>query len=57
MIVERARRYAEAIRERPGLTHGQLAAREGVSGPRVDQGLSTLRLHEAILVDLTDSRG
>ncbi|MCB9690109.1 MAG: hypothetical protein H6735_34020, partial [Alphaproteobacteria bacterium] len=54
-IVERARRYAEAIREEPGLTQGQLAAREGVSGPRVNQVLSMLRLHEAILVDLTDA--
>ncbi len=53
-IVERARRYAEAIREEPGLTQGQLAAREGVSGPRVNQVLSMLRLHEAILVDRTD---
>lgn len=54
MIVERARRYAEAIREEPGLTQGQLATREGLSGPRVNQVLSMLRLHEAILVDLTD---
>jgi len=53
-IVERARRYAEAIREEPGLTQGQLATREGLSGPRVNQVLSMLRLHEAILVDLTD---
>jgi Winged helix-turn-helix DNA-binding len=52
-IVDRARRY-EAIREEPGLTQGQLAAREGVSGPRVNQVLSMLRLHEAILVELTD---
>jgi transcriptional regulator with XRE-family HTH domain len=53
-MVERARRYAAAIREEPGLTQGQLAEREGVSGPRVNQVLSILRLDPSILADLTD---
>lgn len=53
-MVERARRYAAAIREEPGLTQGQLAEREGVSGARVNQVLSILRLDPSILADLTD---
>ena len=53
-MVERARRFAAAIREEPGLTQGQLAQREEVSGPRVNQVLSILRLDPSILADLTD---
>jgi transcriptional regulator with XRE-family HTH domain len=53
-MLERARRYAAAIREEPGLTQGELAEREGVSGPRVNQVLSFLRLDPSILADLTD---
>lgn len=53
-MVERARRYAAVLREEPGLTQGQLAEREGVSGARVNQVLSILRLDPSILGDLTD---
>ncbi len=53
-MVHRARVYAKALRSEPGLTQGQLAAREGVSGPRINQVLSILRLEESILADMTD---
>ena len=53
-MVTRARCYAAAIREEPGLTQRQLAQREGLSGPRVNQVLSILRLDPSILADLTD---
>ena len=42
--VERARRNAAVPREEPALTQGQLAEREGVSGARVNQVLSIVRL-------------
>ncbi|MEN9784931.1 MAG: hypothetical protein RLZZ299_195 [Pseudomonadota bacterium] len=51
--LERARRYARIIRE-DRVTQEELAAREGVSGPRVNQVLSFLRLDPSILGDLTD---
>ena len=51
--LERARRYARIIRE-DRLTQEELASREGVSGPRVNQVLSFLRLDPSILGDLTD---
>ena len=53
-LVERARRFAKLLRDEPGLTQGAFGEREGVSGPRVNQVLSMLRLHEAILADVTD---
>ncbi len=53
-LVERARRFAKALRDERGLTQAEVGAREGVSGPRVNQVLSVLRLHEAILADVTD---
>ncbi len=48
-MVHRARLYAKALRTESGLTQGQLAAREGVSGRRINQVLSILRLEESIL--------
>jgi len=53
-LVQRARRFAKRLRDEPGLTQGDVGEREGVSGPRVNQVLSMLRLHEAILADVTD---
>ena len=53
-LVGRARGYAAAIREEPGLTQGKLGRREGLSGARVNQVLSILRLDPSILADLTD---
>jgi len=52
--IERAERYAKALRREPGLTQGDLAQREGVSGPRVNQILAILRLEPSILADLVD---
>lgn len=52
-MVERARRHAKVIRDE-GLTQGQLAEQEGLSGARVNQVLSVLRLDPSILADLTD---
>jgi len=51
--LERAEYYARIIR-REGITQEDLAAREGVTGPRVNQVLAFLRLERAILDDLTD---
>jgi hypothetical protein len=53
-MVHRARVYARALRTEPGLTQEKLAAREGVSGARVNQVLSVLRLEESILAEMTD---
>ncbi len=52
--IERAERYAKTLRREPGLTQGDLARREGVSGPRVNQILAILRLEPSILADLVD---
>ncbi|TVQ88952.1 MAG: hypothetical protein EA397_16090 [Deltaproteobacteria bacterium] len=54
-LVDRARGYATAIREEPGLTQGKLGRREGVSGARVNQVLSILRLDPSILANLIDA--